>query len=236
MAIQGIFFDAAGTLIQPARRVGDSYAQLAGHYGFEVAPSEITARFRSCFTSAPPLAFPHIPVSALGELERNWWKELVHRVFEPWGPFPGFDDYFAELFAYFARPDAWELYPEVLETLATLKKQGLILDVISNFDSRLIGILEGLGTDGYFEQIFISSRIGYAKPAREIFQAALDAHAVAAENIIHVGDSEEKDFLGAINAGLKAILIDRRSGPGTKGSCTIRTLKEVIPHVNDFPN
>jgi len=209
---------------------------MARHYGVEASPSEITARFRSCFASAPPLAFPDAPRAGLPELECTWWKKLVQRVFEPWGPFPGFDDYFAELFSYFARPDAWELYPEVLETLATLKKRGLILDVISNFDSRLIGILEGLGACRYFDQIFISSRIGYAKPAREIFQAALDTHAVAAENIIHVGDSEEKDFRGAINAGFKAILIDRCSGPGTKPSCTIRTLKEIIPHVNDFSN
>ena len=59
--------------------------------------------------------------------------------------------------------------------LKELKEQGLILDVISNFDSRLTGILEGLGVVRYLDRIFVSSRIGYAKPAREIFQAGLDA-------------------------------------------------------------
>jgi len=233
MAIQAIFLDAAGTLIKPIRRVGESYAQLARPCGVEVPPAEITARFRSCFDSAPPLAFPHTPLSELAERERHWWKELVVKVFEPWGPFPGFDDYFADLFSYFARPDAWELYPEVLETLALLKKRGLILNVISNFDSRLIGILEGLGAARYFEHIFVSSKIGYAKPAREIFQAALDTHALAAEHTIHVGDSEEKDFRGATNAGLQAILIDRNTGCNPTCS-TIRTLKEILPYCNDI--
>lgn len=232
MAIRAIFFDAAGTLIKPIRRVGESYALLAQHYGVEVSPADITARFRSCFNSAPPLAFRGTPPPELAERERQWWKELVLRVFDPWGPFPRFDEYFRKLFSYFARPDAWELYPEVLDTLIALKKNGLILDVLSNFDSRLSGILEGLGAAEYFDHIFVSSRIGYAKPAREIFHAALNTHALAAENIIHVGDSEEKDFCGALNAGLKAILLDRSADSTDKKSGIVRTLDEILPRIN----
>ena len=37
MAIKAIFFDAAGTLIKPARRVGETYAVLARKYGIEVS-------------------------------------------------------------------------------------------------------------------------------------------------------------------------------------------------------
>jgi putative hydrolase of the HAD superfamily len=233
MTLQGVFFDAAGTLMQPIGRVGETYARLARHHGVEASPSDITARFRSCFASAPPLAFPNAPQSGLTELECAWWKTLVQRVFEPWGPFASFDDYFAELFAHFARPDAWELFPEVLETLAALKERGLILDVVSNFDSRLTRILEGLGVTRYLDQIFVSSRIGYAKPAREIFQAALDAHAVAAKNILHVGDSKENDFHGAIDAGLEAILLDRDLSLGAKPPWTVRSLKEILPRIND---
>lgn len=232
MAIEAIFLDAAGTLIKPIRRVGESYALLAQPYGVEVPAAEITARFRSCFNSAPPLAFPNTPAPQLVERERHWWRDLVLRVFEPWAPFPRFDEYFTELFSYFACPEAWELYPEVLYTLDVLKKRGLVLDVLSNFDSRLSGILEELGAARYFEHIFVSSRIGYAKPAREIFHAALNVHALGAENIIHVGDSEEKDFRGALNAGLKAILLDRRADNATKTSGTVRTLDEILPHIS----
>jgi len=224
MAIEAIFLDAAGTLIKPIRRVGESYALLAQPYGVEVPAAEITARFRSCFNSAPPLAFPNTPAPQLVERERHWWRDLVLRVFEPWAPFPRFDEYFTELFSYFACPEAWELYPEVLYTLDALKKRGLVLDVLSNFDSRLSGILEGLGAARYFEHIFVSSRIGYAKPAREIFHAALNVHALGAENIIHVGDSEEKDFRGALDAGLKAILLDRSAQDAAKKSGAVRTL------------
>src|SRR5262245_50419440 len=133
MAIRAIFFDAAGTLIQPVRRVGESYALLAKQYGVEISAAEIAARFRSCFHLAPPLAFLNVPAARIDGLEREWWKNLVRRVFEPRDRFQGFDDYFTELFAYFAQPEAWALYPEVTETLQILKSRGLALDVISNF-------------------------------------------------------------------------------------------------------
>ena len=122
MAIKAIFFDAAGTLIKPARRVGETYAVLARKYGVEPSAAEITERFRLCFHSAPPLAFPGAPATRIEDLERAWWKELVRRVFEPWDGFQRFDDYFAELFAYFAQPDAWALYPEVSRNFVGLGK------------------------------------------------------------------------------------------------------------------
>ncbi len=234
MAIKVIFFDAAGTLIKPVRRVGESYALLAQRYGVEVSAPQITARFRSCFDAAPPLAFPGAPLAGLEDLERNWWRDLVQRVFEPFERFTDFDAYFAELFSYFARPDAWELYPEVGETLSTLKERGLMLGVISNFDSRLAVILDGLGAGPCFDQICISSRIGYAKPARHIFQAALDRHAVAASEAVHVGDSEENDYYGALHAGLKAILVDRGDGTGSNPPLTVGNLKDILQLMDDF--
>ena len=232
MAIQAVFFDAAGTLITPVRRVGESYAVIARKYGMAVSPSEIAGRFRLCFESAPPLAFPGAAAAEIAILERDWWKRLVQRIFEPWGRFETFDDYFAELFAYFAQPESWALYPEVLETLSALKERGLILDVISNFDSRLIDILHGLGTAAHFQEIFISSNVGHAKPARGIFEAALSRHGLAAESAIHVGDGPESDVRGALDAGLRAILVDREGGE-SELPLRVSNLKEILSFLED---
>ena len=43
MAIKAIFFDAAGTLIKPARRVGETYAVLARKYCIEVSAAEVSS-------------------------------------------------------------------------------------------------------------------------------------------------------------------------------------------------
>src|SRR5215475_10568615 len=234
MAIKTIFFDAAGTLIKPARRVGETYSLLARKYGVEVSPAEIAERFRLCFDSAPPLAFPGVSPARIEDLERAWWQELVRHIFAPWDGFQRFDDYFAELFVYFAQPDAWAIYPEVVETLTVLEQRGLILSVISNFDSRLIGILEGLGAAHWFEHIFVSSRVGYAKPDREIFHTALERHGLQAGDALHVGDSEEKDFLGANQAGLTGVLV-QRNGSGTSNfSPRITSLESILSLLDDL--
>jgi putative hydrolase of the HAD superfamily len=233
MAIKGIFFDAAGTLIKPARRVGESYAVFAQKYGITVSSQEIAERFRVCFPSAPPLAFPGAPAEAIEELERAWWKELVRRVWEPWDRFQRFDEYFDELFTYFAQPKSWAVYPEVTETLSALEERGLVLSVISNFDSRLIAILEGLGLAHWFEHIFISSRVGHAKPDRQIFHTALERHNLKAGDALHVGDSKEKDLKGANEAGLTGVWVERNGEENSSLSSRITSLKSILSRLPD---
>jgi len=228
VATKAIFFDAAGTLIETVRPVGQPYAGLAKKHGLKVSPSDVANRFRTCFASAPPLAFPHARAEEIPALEREWWRRLVRAIFEPWGLFAQFDDYFFELFEYFSKPDSWKLRPEAPETLTALKKRGLILDVISNFDSRLVGIMDGLGAASWFDHIFLSSHVGYAKPDREIFDSALNAHRLRAEEAIHVGDSKETDVQGAINAGLTGILLDPTGKNHPDDHLQIKALKEIL--------
>jgi putative hydrolase of the HAD superfamily len=227
MTIKAVFFDAAGTLIKPARRVGESYASIAAKHGKNVLPAELNQRFRLCFDAAPRLAFPNASEASIGAMERNWWKQLVAQIFEPWNPFHGFDDYFDELFAYFAQPQAWSLYPEVQETVSALKYRGLILSVISNFDSRLVPILDGLGTGSWFEHIFVSSRVGFAKPDGRIFSAALSHHGLKPEQAFHVGDSVTNDLQGANDAGLRGILIDRDQAAANE-PYRVSSLKSIL--------
>jgi putative hydrolase of the HAD superfamily len=233
MTIKAVFFDAAGTLIKPARSVGESYAAIAAKHGKEVSSTNITERFRTCFDAAPRLAFPSATEDTVAALERDWWKSLVAQVFEPWSPFVRFEEYFAELFAYFASPNAWTLYPEVLETLTSLKERDLILDVISNFDSRLVRILDGLGAGAQFENIFVSSRVGYAKPDGRIFNAALSYHGLAPAQALHVGDSEINDLSGANQAGLKGILVERRKTSAAPASDRINSLRSILALLDD---
>lgn len=233
MTIKAVFFDAAGTLIKPARSVGESYAAIAAKHGKEVSSTNITERFRTCFDAAPRLAFPGATEDTVAALERDWWKSLVAQVFEPWSPFVRFEEYFAELFAYFASPNAWTLYPEVLETLTSLKERDLILDVISNFDSRLVRILDGLGAGAQFENIFVSSRVGYAKPDGRIFNAALSCHGLAPAQALHVGDSEINDLSGANQAGLKGILVERGKTSAAQASDRINSLRSILALLDD---
>jgi putative hydrolase of the HAD superfamily len=234
MTIKAVFFDAAGTLFEPVRRVGESYAALASQHGMNVTPAELSQRFRICFDEAPRLAFPGASGGQLAALERNWWKTVVARVFEPCGQFERFETFFNDLFAYYAAPEAWRLYPEVIDTLESLKARGLRMSVISNFDSRLLPILGGLDTARFFDQVFVSSRLGYAKPDPRIFHAALQHHGLSANEALHVGDSASNDQRGAAEAGLRGILIDR-SEPAHLTAERIASLKGILDIIDPTP-
>jgi len=229
--VKGIFFDAAGTLFSSVRPIGQSYALLAQDHGMEVSSKDIEERFQGCFSSTPPLAFPDSPPERIQELERAWWRELVRRIFQPFGPFARFEEYFSELFAYFSKPEAWTLHEGTLDTLALLRERPVILGVISNFDSRLFGILEGLSIASYFDSVFISSRVGYAKPSPEIFHAALQTHRLTAAETVYLGDTPETDMIGARRAGLHAVLLDPRQAQ-SEVSPRIQAVKEILTLVD----
>lgn len=228
MPLKAIFFDAAGTLFKTTQPVGEIYASFARRYGMEVSTADLADRFRTCFASSPPLAFPNALPGEIPQMEYNWWKELVQSIFEPYGDFARFNEYFSALFEHFSKPQSWVLYPETAETLALLKRTGLTLAVITNFDSRVLGILEGLGISSCFDSILLSSRVGYAKPAREIFQTALNRYKLSPKDALHIGDSPLHDVAGASAVGLKAILIDRREKYTTEVYLRIQNLKEVL--------
>jgi putative hydrolase of the HAD superfamily len=204
-----IFFDAAGTLIEVRGGVGDIYSRFARQYGLELAPGAIQARFAPAFRRQPPMAFPAgTPADRLQSLEWEWWRTLVRAVFAE-TPFPRFEEFFAAVFAYFGRAEAWSVFEDAAPALDALRARGVRLAVISNFDGRLEGLLGELGLAAYFDAIHLSTRLGAEKPDPAIFRAALQFHGVEPERALHVGDRVEADVDGAIAAGMRAVLVDR---------------------------
>jgi HAD superfamily hydrolase (TIGR01509 family) len=89
----------------------------------------------------------------------------------------------------------------VRRTLASLKRRGLALAVVANWDCALPVHLAGLGLAGFFTAVVTSAHAGAAKPDPRIFSLALDLIGVSAQRALHIGDSET-DELGAAAAGL----------------------------------
>ena len=210
--LKTIFFDVAGTLIITRERLGLSYARLARQYGLEADDKAVGAAFRRAFDAAPGLAFgPGHDAIELRRLEREWWRRVVVDTFAGFGQFRDFDGYFAALFDFLGDPANWKVDADAMQLLARLKERGYSLGVISNFDHRVYGILEGLGLDRYFDSMTISSEAGWAKPAPQIFRTALERHAIEPGEALHVGDSEDTDVVGAQTAGIAVVLLDRKA-------------------------
>jgi putative hydrolase of the HAD superfamily len=208
--VKVIFFDAVGTLIETRGCVGELYIRAAREFDLEAEPRIMQLNFERSFRRQPPLAFPvGTPESALIELEKGWWRNLVRAIFADLGSFPRFEEFFDEIFERFRGRESWSVYDDVTPTLAELKRRGLKLGVISNFDSRLYDVLRACRLDHFFDSVHISTRVGAAKPDVAIFQAALKHYAVEARQAWHVGDNLREDVEGAMAAGVNAALLDR---------------------------
>ena len=93
-----------------------------------------------------------------------------------------------------------------MHTLSILKERKYRLAVLSNNDSRLRSGLRDLQVDHLFEHFFISSELGCEKPQREIFQAVEDTLRVKPDEIMHLGDSYFRDYLGSRESGWHPVL------------------------------
>ena len=117
-------------------------------------------------------------------------------------------------------------FPDVQPALAALKERGLRLVIASNWDWSLPQWVERVGLGRYVDGTASSAVAGAAKPAPDVFRAALRLAGTAPEEAVHVGDSLEGDVEGARAAGLRPVLLQRRGDPPA-GVESVRSLAEL---------
>lgn len=103
-------------------------------------------------------------------------------------------------------------YPQTIDVLKTLKERGFKIGIISNAPPLNPESLRRLYFTDYIDAWTFSHELGIEKPDPRIFAAALTKLSVTADEALMVGDSLEKDILGARAAGIDAIQLVR---PGT---------------------
>lgn len=98
-----------------------------------------------------------------------------------------------------------DLFPDVEPALAELSRRYTLVALTNgNADVERIGI------GRFFVGTISAADTGVAKPARRIFEAAVDHAGVDPAEILHVGDHPELDVAGAAEAGLTTAWINRR--------------------------
>lgn len=104
----------------------------------------------------------------------------------------------------------WILFDDAKEVLEHLKSKYKLV-IISNGDGKWQRKkIEHTGLNKYFSDIIISSEVGYSKPEKEIFDIASNIVNLKPANCVMIGDIFKVDIQGALNAGMKAIWVNRR--------------------------
>jgi len=216
-AIQAVTFDVGGTLIEPWPSVGHVYAAVAAEHGVAgLEPEQLNRNFTAAWR-------------AKGNFDHNQaaWFDLVRRTFGEWETQlpPGF---FPAVYQRFESPAVWRIYDEVVPALEALAARDLRLAVVSNWDERLRPLLDRLGLSRYFECLVVSCEVGFTKPSPVIFEHALRRLGLPPESVLHVGDREQEDVVGALAAGLSARLIRREAKSSTAAPALRRALEDFF--------
>jgi putative hydrolase of the HAD superfamily len=206
--VRAVIFDAGGTLIYPAHPVGETYAKFARKYGVKLEAEATGAAFRAAFKALSPRSKGAVPNT--GD-DRTWWKQVVLQSMRD-NQFAGpaqFEAFFEEVYLYYAKPEAWGIYPEVIEVLEALRDHEVDLAVLSNWDARLHSVLDGNAVGEFLPRRFISTELGWEKPDPAIYRHVAETLRLQPAALLSVGDDPRNDIEGPKRAGWQAAQIER---------------------------
>ena len=101
---------------------------------------------------------PRVSIDEASEIK--WWKDVVMETLSDLDKPKNFESLFNDLWNTFADARHWKLYDNAQDVLAQLKDRGYRVAVLSNWDNRLRGILDGVKILDLFVQVVISTEVG----------------------------------------------------------------------------
>ncbi len=113
---------------------------------------------------------------------------------------------------------------DVRPTLTQLRASGAKLGLVSNRVHPLTEIAQEYNLADLFDFTLAAGEVGHWKPHPAIFQKALELAGAVPETATYIGDNYYADIVGAQNAGLTGILIDRR---GIFPEVECRVIKQI---------
>ena len=232
--LRAVFLDIGDTVMRPNPSWEAVYAIAFREFGVDVDIGELHAALRRAYHHGGWGTEGGFEPSEETSFRRT--VEIDAAAIAELGLEPMPEAYFRRLAELFTVTTHWHIFPDAYSTLVALKERGLIVGAVSNWVWTLPELLHALDLVQHFDFIAASSRIGFEKPHRRIFEWALEQAAVDPAEVIHVGDHVDADVLGAASVGIEGVLIDRahryRADEVPDGIPVISSLDELLPIVD----
>ena len=97
------------------------------------------------------------------------------------------------------------LFDDVLPTLNALQG-GYTMGLLSNGNTYP----ERCGLGGYFQFVVFAQDHGIQKPDPQLFEIAIERAGCTKRQLLHVGDSFQNDVIGAKQAGIRSVWLNRQ--------------------------
>ncbi|KAJ1345872.1 hypothetical protein KIN20_000498 [Parelaphostrongylus tenuis] len=213
-SVKVVSLDAMDTVIAMDEPFNVVYSRVANDHGFAVDSSLLATSFLKHMKILSK-DHPCFGFNSIGHVE--WWKRVVVGCLKEASatsiPRLKANEIAEYLFNFYSDGNAWRIVdPELNAFINSLRRKRIGVVIVSNFDDRLEKILQDLNLYSLFDLIVASGEVGVEKPSPSIFELVKNHYRLSdASELLHIGDSVQKDYLGAKNFGANAILFDRCS-------------------------
>ena len=230
--MKAVLLDAGLTLLRADPSLGGVYSGVTRRLGLEVPPAAFESAAEAAFHL---MGLEHREGGVPGlrtsdDLERESWRRHARRVMDGVPAMAGLDfgRWFEELYDEFGAARAWVPFDDTRPALEALRRAGVKVAVVSNWDGRLRGILDEHRLTPLVDAVVISAEVGWRKPHGEIFERALKALGVRPAETLHCGDSVGDDVEGALQAGIRPVLLARDGRRAPDGVAAVRDLASLV--------
>uniref|UniRef100_A0A1I7XTI0 Haloacid dehalogenase-like hydrolase domain-containing protein 3 n=1 Tax=Heterorhabditis bacteriophora TaxID=37862 RepID=A0A1I7XTI0_HETBA len=209
--IKVVSLDAMNTIVKLKEPPHFVYSRFARIYGLDVNPNAMSFAFSEQMKLLS-ITHPCFGFNSIGSFE--WWKRVIIGSLEKASSssisVSCGDALSRDLYRYYEEVDAWGYVDiNIKEALTSLKMKGIVLVVLSNFDTRLKTILSHMKLSSLFDLVILSGEVGIEKPDPNIFNIIVRRFGLDNKSdLLHIGDDVIKDFEGAQSYGAQAILFD----------------------------
>lgn len=225
--IRAVFFDVGNTLLYPHPSVSEVCRQVLARHGH--------VHDLSAIDELMPLVDEYYEDRYRAD-DTFWtneeetsgvWVGMYSLLCRRLGITDSAEDIAREVYDEFGDPARWAAYEDVAPAFDRLKDAGYVLGVVSNWDTRLSHLLDGLGLGAKLDFVVSSAAEGLHKPDPRVFELALRRAGVSADAAMHVGDHYYADVLGARSVGIRPVLISRLGECAPSGEAPIFSLDEL---------
>ena len=222
MRFAGMFFDLDDTLVDDDISTKFGVDQLFLKYTNELVENRDTLWDEALQVYYPAFLRGEISVQALQTSRIRYVLKM-----------PDLSEQEAlDAFEYFMEHyvESTQMFPDTLSVLKSLKASGVRLGVISNGpDEMQQRKIRAIGLHDFFDVIVTAERAGIGKPNSGIFELALSEMGLPASQCCCVGDNLQNDAIGAQEAGLTGIFLDRSNTAASNyHGLTIQSLEALL--------
>ncbi|MCD6384940.1 HAD family hydrolase [Candidatus Sumerlaeota bacterium] len=227
-AIKAVMLDALGTVIDLEPSFAGAFAQVCQDFGYQVSEDAVAQVLPIIEQIEQQRLSNEENLRVTNEFLMSRWIKMNKFIFKMVGIDGDAVKLAVEMERRFQDGSYTRLFPDTIPVLSRLREQGVRLGIVSNGTASVLNCLRYHQLDSYVDFILISGIVGWEKPARQIFELALNKAGVKAQNAVFVGDHYLADIEGARRVGIRPILINRNRRPHTFACEEIETLFSLL--------